>query len=158
MLVETGRVVAVEKDGVWVETIRSSTCGSCAARKGCGHGLINQISDGQRGLVRALAGRVSPSDCHLDDEVQISLPEEVILRGSLLVYILPLLAMLAGAWLAVQAWAGGGDVAAALGAAAGIAAGLLAVRWHAHQHRDDPRLQPRLLAIVGRPAQTVNLT
>ena len=158
MLVETGRVVAVENDGVWVETVRSSTCGSCAARKGCGHGLMNQISDGQRGLVRALPGQVSPADCHLDDEVQISIPEEVILRGSVLVYILPLLTMLAGAGFATRTWAGGGDIAAALGAAAGIAVGLLLVRWHAHQHRDDQRLQPRLLAIVSRPAQPVNLT
>ena len=56
MLTEVGRVIAVERDGLWVETIRSSTCGSCGARKACGHGLANQMRDGERGLVRVLPG------------------------------------------------------------------------------------------------------
>ena len=155
MLVETGRVVAVERDGVWVETVRSSTCGSCAARKGCGHGLMNQVRDGQQGLVRALPGRISPSECELDDEVQISIPEEVILSGSLVVYIMPLLTMLVGAGIAAQF--SGGDVAAALGAVAGLALGMALVRWHAYRHRDDLRLQPQLMAIVGRQAEPVRL-
>ena len=43
MLLETGRVVAVDADSVWVETIRRTTCGSCAVQKGCGHGLLNQL-------------------------------------------------------------------------------------------------------------------
>ena len=55
MLVETGRVVAVEEDSLWVETIRQSTCGSCAAQKGCGHGLLNRYADGKRGYIQHLA-------------------------------------------------------------------------------------------------------
>ncbi len=155
MLLETGRVVAVEQDGVWVETVRSSTCGSCAARKGCGHGLINQVRDGERGLVRALPGPLAPADCHLDDEVQISIPEEVILKGSLVVYILPLVTMLGGAGLAARLWQG--DLAAALGAAAGMACGMLLVRWHAHRNRDNRELQPVLMAIVRRDAEPVKV-
>ena len=76
MLTETGRVVAVDADGVWVETIRQSTCGSCAAQKGCGHGLMNRISDGHRSLIRALPGRLSAGDCQVDDQVRISMPED----------------------------------------------------------------------------------
>lgn len=157
MLVETGRVVAVETDGVWVETIRRSTCGSCAAQKGCGHGIVNRLSEGRSSLVRALPGRLSPADCAVDDEVEISIPEEVILKGSLVVYILPLLTLLAGATLGAYALPGGGDGAAALGAVAGFAIGYLLVRWHAHVHRDDTRLQPVLLGIVGRPSEPLNI-
>ena len=29
MLTETGRVVAVDDDGLWVETVRRSTCNAC---------------------------------------------------------------------------------------------------------------------------------
>ncbi|GIR82921.1 MAG: hypothetical protein CM15mP84_06690 [Cellvibrionales bacterium] len=35
-LTETGRVVAIESDAVWVEADRSSACGKCAARAGVG--------------------------------------------------------------------------------------------------------------------------
>jgi sigma-E factor negative regulatory protein RseC len=148
MLIETGRVVAVDPDGLWVETIRQSTCGTCAAQKGCGHGLLNRIYDGKRGYIRVLPGSRDPQECSVDDQVRISIPEEVILRGSLLVYMLPLLCMLAGAAAAVGLIPGNQDVLAALGAAAGFGLGFALVRWHAWRHRDDHSLQPTLLEVL----------
>ena len=52
-IIESGRVVAIEESGVWVETIRSSACGSCAARSGCGHRTLAGMLTGDKGLVRA---------------------------------------------------------------------------------------------------------
>ncbi len=148
MLIETGRVVAVDSSGLWVETIRQSTCGTCVAQKGCGHGLLNRISDGKRGYIRVLPGNRDVRECVVDDQVRISIPEEVILRGSLIVYILPLLCMLAGAATAVGLVSGNQDVLAALGAVAGFGVGFALVRWHAWRHRDDRNLQPTLLEVL----------
>ena len=36
MLEETGTVVKIEPDALWVETVQTTTCGSCSARRGCG--------------------------------------------------------------------------------------------------------------------------
>jgi sigma-E factor negative regulatory protein RseC len=157
MLRETGRVVAVEDESVWVETIRKSTCGACAASKGCGHGLLERYASGQRGLIRVLPGpRLAPGDCRIDDQVMIELPEAVVLRGSFIVYALPLLTLLGGA--AVPALAGAsGDLPAALGAGGGLLAGLAFVRWHGWRHRDDRRLQPALAEIVERAAEPLAL-
>ncbi|QIB64484.1 SoxR reducing system RseC family protein [Kineobactrum salinum] len=152
MISETGRVVAIERDALWVETIRSSTCGSCAARKGCGHGLLNRIRDGQRGLVRVLPGEYSPASCRVNDQVRIGIPEEVILRGSLVVYMTPLLAMLAAAALGASVWPSAADAAAMAGAVTGLLAGLLAVRLHACYHRRDPGLQPVLVGLMSSDA------
>ncbi len=157
MLLETGRVVAVESDAVWVETIRKTTCGSCAVQKGCGHGLLNRISEGRRSLIRALPGGISPQDCRVDDEVSISIPEEVILRGSMVVYILPLLLMLAGAALGSTMLSANVDLGSALGAVIGIAAGFALVRLHAHRHRDDKNLQPTLVKALQHGAQAVQV-
>jgi sigma-E factor negative regulatory protein RseC len=148
MLIETGRVVAVDRDGVWVETIRQSTCGACAAQKGCGHGLLNRISDGKRSYIRVLPGSQDPGNCRVDDQVRIGIPEDVILRGSLIVYMLPLLCMLTGAVAAISLFSGNPDVLAALGAVAGFALGFVLVRWHASRHRDDQGMQPTLLGIL----------
>jgi sigma-E factor negative regulatory protein RseC len=152
MLTETGRVVALEPDSVWVETIRQSTCGSCAAQKGCGHGLINKVSDGSRSYVRVLPGKLTPTDCEINDQVRISIPEEVILRGSMIVYIIPIAAMLAGAASAVALIDGNEDALAAMGAVAGFVFGTAFVRWHAWRHKDDSRLQPTLVEIVSSTA------
>ena len=43
MLKESGKVVSIEDDGLWVETIQQSTCGSCRAKKGCGQQLLSKI-------------------------------------------------------------------------------------------------------------------
>jgi sigma-E factor negative regulatory protein RseC len=149
MLTETGRVVAVDGEGVWVETIRQSTCGSCALRKGCGHGLLNRNADGQYAYIRVLPGRIEATDCRVDDQVRIVIPEEVILRGSLVVYLLPLLFLICGACigeaLATPAFAGSVDLAAMTGALTGLAIGAVLVRRHAQAHQGDRRLQPTLL-------------
>lgn len=155
MLTETGRVVAHDDAGFWVETIRQSTCGTCAAQKGCGHSLINKVSDGKRNYIHVLPGEHSLQACDLDDEVRFSIPEEVILRGSFIAYMMPLLSMLAGASVAVQ-WLGvilgvviSQDAAAAIGAISGLALGFAGVRWHAQRHRQDVNFQPVLLEVVG---------
>ncbi len=146
MLTEVGRVVAVEADGLWVETIRQSTCGTCGAQKGCGHGLLNQIGDGRRNYLRVLLGDHSGQPYQVDDEVRIAIPEQVILRGSFTVYMVPLVGILCGA--VVGGWLQASDLASMLGAAAGFGIGIALVRLHAWRHRDDPQLQPRLLGPV----------
>ena len=67
MLIETGRVVALEGNTVWVETLRQSACGSCSARAGCGHGVLNAVAPGaSRAVVKArlaIARRPAISRC-----------------------------------------------------------------------------------------------
>lgn len=147
MITETGRVVAIDADSVIVETIRQSSCNSCAAQKGCGQSLLNKIGDGQRNHMRVLLGRFEATDFHLDDDVDIAVPEHVLVSGALVVYLLPLLCLLAGMALAdhflnSEAWA-------AVGAALGFAAGLGGVRLHARQVCRNPDYQPSVVAIRG---------
>lgn len=157
MLTETGRVVGLEVDSVWVETIRRSTCGTCAAQKGCGHGLLNRVSDGKRGYIRVMPGEHSLDHYKINDQVQISIPEEVILRGSFIAYGLPMLSMLAGALAAVNWLQGNEDLLAAAGAAVGLTVGYGLVRWHGRYHRRNPDFQPVLLGVVRPSTDSVTL-
>jgi sigma-E factor negative regulatory protein RseC len=157
MLTETGRVVGIEADGLWVETIRRSTCGACAAQKGCGHGLLNRISDGKRGYIRVLPGGRGIEHYSVDDHVVISIPEEVILRGSFIAYALPLITMLVGALAAVRCLPGNEDLVAVLGATCGMALGFALVHWHGARHRCDPKFQPVLLNVISPLAEPVTL-
>jgi len=145
VLRETGRVVALEEDAVWVETVRTSACGRCAARSGCGHGVLARSSSSATGLVRVLASAmVSVSDCRLNDEVEIELPESVILRGSLLLYLTPLGLAVLGALLGDPL----GDLPAILGFAAGLAAGFLLVRRITLNPNVQGQFEPRLIAVL----------
>lgn len=157
MLTETGRVVAVEDGALWVETIRQSTCGSCSAQKACGHGLMNKMADGRRAYIRVLVGDCDVSDCRVDDQVAFSVPENVILRGSFVVYLMPLLTMLAGAAGLAQVLPHWGDGAAAVGAIGGLVLGFALVRLHAALTRGNTDYQPVLVEVVQRAELPVRL-
>ena len=146
-MTETGRVVAVEPGFLWVETIRQSTCGSCSVQKGCGHGLLNKISDRNRQAhhIRALLDPASHQNYSLNDEVEIAVQEHVLVKAALIVYMVPLLSMLLGVMTAAQ-W-GLADGAVALGALFGFVFGLLIVRVHAWIIRDDQRQQARVVGL-----------
>lgn len=150
MIVETGKVVSVEADGLWVETIQRSTCGSCAAEKGCGQSLMARLL-GHTSYLRVLLEGRDPQQFHPGDQVRIGVPEDVVVKGSLFVYLLPLLAMIAGAGLAQRQFDSEG--LSILGAVIGLLLGGAYVRWRAWLTRNDRRLQPVLLDDAGEPVQ-----
>ncbi|MDX5373143.1 MAG: SoxR reducing system RseC family protein [Pseudomonadaceae bacterium] len=140
MIEEQGRVVAVEPGAVWVETRRRSTCSACVANAGCGQGLMDKLGVGrERGLVRALCDL----QLQVGDPVVVGVREELLLRGSLLVYLLPLFCLFATALLA-QALALGEPLVIGAGLA-GLAGGFLLVRWRSRSVADRPDMQPMVL-------------
>ena len=142
MITETGRIVAIENDSLWVETIQRSTCQSCAAEKGCGQGLVARWGGHTSHLRVLLEGR-DAANYALDDQDTIAVPEAIIANGSLLVYLLPLLTMLAATLSAsMAAWSEGAII---LCAALGLLAGGGAVRLLSRRLHNDRRVQPVLV-------------
>jgi sigma-E factor negative regulatory protein RseC len=79
----------------------------------------------------------------LGDDVQIGVPEEVIAGGSLFVYMLPLLTMIAATLAAHSSHLS--DALTAICALLGLLIGAAIVRWCSHLIRFDSRLQPVLV-------------
>lgn len=142
MITETGKVVAVEADSLWVETVQKSTCQSCAAEPGCGQSLLARWS-GHSSYLRVLLQGRDPSRYRIGDQVGIGIPEDVVVKGSLFVYLLPLLLLVGGSWLGHH-WLGS-EAGAIVAALLGLALGAAVVRWHAYRNRNNQRLQPVLL-------------
>lgn len=140
MIEEQGRVVAVESGAVWVETLRKSTCSSCSVKAGCGQGLLDQLgASGRRGYVRAL----SDLQLNVGDAVIIGVHEDLLVRGSLLVYLLPLSGLFAAAVLAEQV--GLTEPWVILSALCGFLLACCAVRRRSRVTAGDPALQPVVL-------------
>ena len=124
-LTETGRVVSLETDAVWIEADRSGACGKCAARAGCGHGALSVLSQSGKGRVRVTSGdNLSASSCDLGEEVVIQVPEATLLGGTLLLYGFPLLMGIIAA-LFTSGW---GDLWSAGAFAAGLSSGFAILR------------------------------
>ena len=140
MIEEQGRVVAVEPGAVWVETLRKSTCSGGSANAACGHGPMERLGVGRhRGYLRAL----SQLQRSVGDSVVIGVREDLLVRSSLLVYLFPLLGLLAAALVAESL--GLTEPLIILAGLAGLFGTWLLVRWRASRYADDPELQPVVL-------------
>ena len=144
---ETATVVALEEGSIWVETRRQGSCQTCSANKACGQGLMSRMLPGREHYVRALIGREQREGLAIGDLVEIVVPDEVILRASLVVYMVPLLLLIVGMFVGV--WLVPGDLGAIAGGVGGLLVGAGLVRWHAHAVRDDCRIQPRVVALAA---------
>jgi sigma-E factor negative regulatory protein RseC len=145
MIEERARVISVDRGHAWVETRRQSTCGSCAANKGCGTSVLAKVLGKRRSRVRA----IDPVGVRLGDEVLVGIAESALVRGSLALYTVPLIAMVGAAAVARGLWPDAGEPVVILSGLGGLAAGLGWVRWFARRISNDPRYQPVILRRIG---------
>ena len=145
MIEESGRVVAVQGDFAWVESERTSACGSCAVRKGCGTSAIAKMF-GQRRMRLRVLNRIN---ARVGDTVVVGISESGLLRGSLAVYAAPLVGLFAGAlsghFAARQLLATGSDLMAIGGALAGFLMALFWLRRFSRTSAKDVAYQPVVL-------------
>ncbi len=142
MLQETGTIVKIDTDALWVETLQKTACQSCSAQKGCGQQVLAKALTSST-VIRVLLDGKSPGNFQLDQQVVIGIPDDVVVLGSLLIYLLPLVMLILFATLSFHLVPSDGIAAA--GAIVGLVVGGLLVRWRSAATRHDPRLQPVLL-------------
>lgn len=147
MIEEAGQVVTVGVDHLWVETIQASTCASCVAETGCGQRLLSKLTGKSLGI-RVLLNADDKMLYRAGDVVHIGIPEDVVVKGSLLAYGAPLLGLLGGAWFGQMLFSadGSGDGWVALMAALGLGVAGTFVRVISWRVQDRRHLQPTLMA------------
>lgn len=125
MIEAVGTVRAVDGHRVLVEVERRGGCGTCEASGGCGTSALARWFSRRSAEVRLDATLpVRPGDA-----VVVGLDEGALLRASLLLYLVPIVALVVGAAVGgALAGAGSGDGPAVLGGLAGLALGLWLTR------------------------------
>ena len=145
MIEESGQVVELEGEFAWIESERSTACGGCAVRKGCGTGAIARVLGQKRVRLRVING----INATVGDRVVIGISESGLLRGSLAVYTAPLAALFAGALAGHFAggylWPAVRDPLAVAGAVAGLLAGLAWLRRFSRRTGNNTAYQPVVL-------------
>jgi sigma-E factor negative regulatory protein RseC len=91
MLEEIARVVKIENHQVWIESSTMNGCASCQQKASCSTNAIGSVLKKKQVPV--------DSDIQLNpgDNVLVAIDESVLLRASLLLYFLPILALFMGA-------------------------------------------------------------
>ncbi|WP_432470781.1 SoxR reducing system RseC family protein [Amphritea sp. HPY] len=144
MIEETGTVVRVEPQGVWIETIKQSACSSCSAQKGCGQSLLAKVGDGKRLLIQA--DNPDKLRVAVDDQVVLGVGERSFLTASLTVYLLPILMMFMFAL--VPQLQGATEPVVIFSALAGLAIGFLFSRGLSLRLGRSCSYRPVLLRVI----------
>lgn len=157
MIEEQARVTQVADDEIWVETQRKPTCGQCAANKGCGTAVLQNVLGNKRTRLRVL----SDIPVKAGDEVIIGLQEGAFLKGSFAVYLLPLVLMfvfgLLGETLSTQLLLTNSNAASISFAILGIVIGALWLRRYNHAIQFDKRYQPVILRQANNMSLQIDL-
>lgn len=121
MLEQTAEVIKTAADGIWVQAVEPSGCGTCGGQ-GCSSRRIAELFQRKP--------RLFVVDCDLSlapgDRVVVGIARGSVLKSAWRVYGLPLILMLAGALLAQAVQPG--DGAALVGLLIGGVVGWLAAR------------------------------
>lgn len=95
-------VVDAHEGELLLEGIQRSACGACSARAGCGHRLLGRF---KTPTIKAALAADDAFNYAPGQYVEVGIQEDLIVRASLLLYLLPLLGLLLGAGL-VDYWRG----------------------------------------------------
>lgn len=90
MIEETAQVIGQKGELIVLEAETHSACESCSVNKGCGTSVLSKWV-GRKFTRFELTNTVN---ARIGDRVVVGLSESALLRGSLFVYLLPLLSML----------------------------------------------------------------
>lgn len=137
MIEQQGQVISVTRETVAVRLGGDSACSACNAGKGCGAGIFGRLLNRKPVVLDLPNGLGSP----VGQAVVVGLPESLLLRLVLRLYLVPLLTGLAGAvlghYIGVRNGAGDAmvDGAALLGA---ILAGAVALAWNRKREDEFP--------------------
>ena len=93
MIEEMGTVVAIEGDYVWVETQVKTTCSGCKASDACPTSTVAKAFTPKANHVLIHA----PCALAIGQQVKLGISETALLRASIMVYIIPLLLLMASA-------------------------------------------------------------
>lgn len=145
MIEETAIVISCQNMQATLEVQRQSTCGACNAKSGCGTAVF----------AKTLGKKVSQisidntMNLRVGDKVIIGLPENALLTGSAIVYLLPIIAMILfamlGQWLSSQLLSHPSELLVIIFSISGFALAMKLVRYYSQLAKRDERFQPVLI-------------
>ncbi len=99
MIEEEATVIAVADGFAIIEVARQSSCGQCAAAKGCGTSVFASWYGKRMNQMRV----IDAIHVAVGDHVIVGMKEDALVKASLLIYLMPLLSMglfaIVGRWI-----------------------------------------------------------
>lgn len=145
-MIETQAVVIKIEDAVaYVQAERKTSCSGCS-ESSCGTSVLANFFGQRAPLYRAR----NEAGAKVGDRVMIGMDESALFKGTLLLYLFPLLLLFVGAVAgsALAATAEARDYCSAIGAVIGLAAGFVALKLFSARLGMGKQFQPVIMSRV----------
>ena len=143
MIEEQALVLSDAKHGfVNVKIHRQSACEGCQLKSGCGQSALAKMSD-SKCIEFSVFNSIHAKP---GDIVSLSISEQGLLSASLIMFMLPLLIMLATS-VFLKSALNLPDEMVAIGGLFSLLLGFLAARFYAQHNKDDERFKPEMVRI-----------
>ncbi|HFQ5077473.1 TPA: SoxR reducing system RseC family protein [Vibrio vulnificus] len=129
---------------------QQTSCSSCSSQKSCGTGVVSKAF-GNKSLLWHLE---TQRRLHVGQVVEIGIPEQSLLQSAMLVYLLPIVAMLLGALfghLVLSPWLEMGEGAVVLTSMLFAFIGILLAKKLAQPLEQKSAAQVELMRVFGEP-------
>ncbi|HAS6233775.1 TPA: SoxR reducing system RseC family protein [Vibrio vulnificus] len=129
---------------------QQTSCSSCSSQKSCGTGVVSKAF-GNKSLLWHLE---TQRRLHVGQVVEIGIPEQSLLQSAMLVYLLPIVAMLLGALfghLVLSPWLEMGEGAVVLTSMLFAFIGILLAKKLAQPLEQKSAAQVELMRVFGKP-------
>ncbi|HDY7476413.1 TPA: SoxR reducing system RseC family protein [Vibrio vulnificus] len=129
---------------------QQTSCSSCSSQKSCGTGVVSKAF-GNKSLLWHLE---TQRRLHVGQVVEIGIPEQSLLQSAMLVYLLPIVAMLLGALfghLVLSPWLDMGEGAVVLTSMLFAFIGILLAKKLAQPLEQKSAAQVELMRVFGEP-------
>ncbi|WP_443091019.1 SoxR reducing system RseC family protein [Basfia succiniciproducens] len=144
MLTESA-VVIDYRDGIAKVKCQSKTaCGSCAAKNACGSAALSELT-GEPGEHILIISTITP--LKIGQQVEIGLQEQSLLFSAFLAYVIPLMTLLIGTFVAAAIFSN--ELISAAFIFISTALSFLAVRFYAKKLNKKSAFEPILLRVLN---------
>ncbi|MDP2247436.1 MAG: SoxR reducing system RseC family protein [Nitrosomonadales bacterium] len=145
MIEEHAIVVSVQDGDAMLEIVRKTPCGLCGKSRGCGISLWGKLFN-HKSVFKA----TNDIGAKVGDSVIVGVEEQALLKSSMTIYGIPLVALFLGAvtgiaFLPQEASAAQKDIYTVIGAATGLVLSLLWLKGHSAGRPFNPSHQPVIL-------------
>ena len=151
MIEETATVVKTDEFYVWIEVMDKSACNQCQAGKGCGQSMLGKLVKTRENILKL---QQNEFPVKAGDKVIVGIDERVILKGSMLMYLLPILFIfvfaLFGSWLSDllnNLWFANNVVATVFGLA-GLLVSLKVAKAKLNKVCESPEALPTIVKMI----------
>ena len=148
MIEEKALVVKIEGEYAWIETQRQSSCGHCSVKEGCGTQVLGKFLANKSASVRC----VNSLNVKVGEMVVIGIAESALVKGSLLLYFLPIISMILFGGIAVMfsqipslGLSSFTDLFAVIASFGGLFAGLFFSKYFVKKSTSKIQLEPVIL-------------